>query len=278
MKQPDIVRKILHRRGFDLSRWPRARDQWVMDGSLAAVISALRVNCVLDVGANVGQFVELIRTLGYSGRIVSFEPSPVALAKLAPLAARDAEWIVRPVGLAAEPGVGRLYLHPGSDFDSLHAALPEVAEQIPQLKETDRVEITLSTLEKEYTDITAGIDQPRILLKSDTQGHDLDVLAGAPGLPGVVAVMVELSVQPIYQNQPYMTKVMDLLRVEGFSPIAFQPVSRSDELLVTEFDGLFIRPLLGKSRLGQAAQCLGERRRAPVTARHGRHRQRPRDR
>ena len=243
MKQPDIARKMLHRWGFDIGRWPRACDQWVMDGSLAAVIRARNINCVIDVGANVGQFVELIRTLGYSGRIVSFEPSPVALATLTAFAARDAEWIVRPIGLAAKPGVGQLYLYPGSDFDSLHAALPEIAAQIPQLQATGRVEITISTLEKEYAEVIAGIDEPRILLKSDTQGHDLDVILGAPGLPGVVAVMVELSVLPIYQNQPYMTEVMDRLHAEGFVPVAFQPVSRTDGFLVTEFDGLFMRPL-----------------------------------
>jgi len=214
-----------------------------MDWALNAVLRDQSVNCVLDVGANVGQFAQMIRALGYAGRIVSFEPSPRALPTLRAVAARDASWIVRPVALAAEPGVAEFHLHTGSDYDSLHAALPNATAQFPRLTEVDTVTVTLSTLALEYAEAVAGLHEPRILLKSDTQGHDLDVLAGGPGLPQVVAVLVELSAQAIYEGQPSMTRVMDALQDEGFTPVAFQPISHaSDNLRIIEFDGLFMRP------------------------------------
>src|SRR5436190_6583885 len=41
---------------------------------LKQVLSALRINLVLDVGANKGQFVGSLRDIGYGSEIVSFEP------------------------------------------------------------------------------------------------------------------------------------------------------------------------------------------------------------
>src|SRR5437868_7811678 len=41
---------------------------------LRHVLGKLSINCVLDVGANRGQFGTLLRGIGYTGWIISFEP------------------------------------------------------------------------------------------------------------------------------------------------------------------------------------------------------------
>ena len=250
MQQPRSIQNLLHRAGFDVSRWPRLPGDWVMDSALDAVIRTRNINCVLDVGGNLGQFGQQIRSYGYKGRIVSFEPSPEALPKLSALARRDASWEVRPVALGSESGVAELHLHKGSEFDSLHAGLsdaflPDSVAHASRLTEVGTATITLSTLAIEYPDAIAGINNPQVLLKSDTQGHDLDVIKGANGLAEpIVAVLVELSAQAIYEGQPRMTQLIDHLQTEGFAPVAFQPVSRSsDDLRVIEFDGLFMRAI-----------------------------------
>jgi FkbM family methyltransferase len=246
MRLPGSVRYLVRRAGFDVVRWPRRPDD-VLDWALAEVLRSRDVNCVIDVGGNRGNFGRLVRALGYTGRIVSFEPSPSTLPALRAVAARDAQWEVRPIGLSAEPGTAELRLHKGPELDSLLTALPGVVDQIPIIAEIGTAEVTLSTLAIEYPRIVKGIDEPRILLKSDTQGHDAEVLLGANGLPPeVVAVLVELSAQPIYAGQPRMTKVMDILLDDGFSPVAFQPLFRSsDGLRIVELDGLFMRPAPG---------------------------------
>ena len=45
-------------------------------------LTAHDINLVLDVGANIGEFVQKIRRLGYRGLVVSFEPNPEAFAQL----------------------------------------------------------------------------------------------------------------------------------------------------------------------------------------------------
>jgi FkbM family methyltransferase len=257
MRQPAAVRDFLRlvvlerlrRAGFDVGRWPRRPDGDVLGWSLAAVLRAQQVNCVLDVGANRGQFGQQIRSLGYTGRIVSFEPSPAVFPALSAVAAQDGQWTVRPLALGAKPGEAELHLHVDPVFDSLHGNLakdaqPDSIGSFAEFTEVDTATVTLSTLAIEYPAAVAGIGEPRVLLKSDTQGNDLDVIAGGAGLsPQVVAVLVELSVQAIYEGQPRMTTMIDTLQEEGFTPVAFQPVSRSfDNLRVVEFDGLFMRP------------------------------------
>jgi FkbM family methyltransferase len=237
------MRNVMRRTGFEVVRWPR-RPDYVLDWALGAVLRSRDINCVIDVGGNRGDFGRQVRALGYTGRIVSFEPSPSTLPTLCAAAARDGQWEVRPIGLSEKPGTGELRLHKGPELDSLLSALPGVVDQIPIIAEVGTAAVTLSTLGSEFPGIVSGLDVPRVLLKSDTQGHDAEVLLGASGLPPeIVAVLVELSAQPIYDGQPRMTKVMDILLDEGFTPVAFQPLFQSsDGLRMVELDGLFMRP------------------------------------
>ena len=251
MLLPEYVHALMRRRGFDVVRWP-SRPDGMLDWALEAVLRSRDINCVIDVGGNQGGFGKLVRRLGYTGRIVSFEPSPATLPALSAVAARDGQWEVRPVGLSAEPGTAELILHEGPELDSLYSALPGVVDEVPIMAEVGTATVTLSTLAIEYPGIVSGLEAPRVLLKSDTQGHDAEVLMGAKGLPPeIVAVHVELAAQPIYDGQPRMTTVMDILLDDGFAPVAFRPFFHSsDGLRIAELDGLFMRSASGRPEWG----------------------------
>ena len=248
------ARRMLRRAGIDVYRWPRRPESGVIDWTLAEVIRSRGINCVIDVGGNRGQFARGLRTLGYRGRIVSFEPSPSVLPEIRAVAARDRDWIVRPVALSSEAGEAELRLHKEPQLNSLLDELPGVIDQIPKMERVGTASITLSTLAAEFPQVIAGIAEPCVLLKSDTQGHDVEVLRGAgdKGLDeAVVAVLVELAVQPVYSGQPPMTRVMELMAKDGFAPVAFEPLfESSDGLQMVELDALFIRPVLTSSDWG----------------------------
>jgi FkbM family methyltransferase len=240
------ARSLVHRAGIDITRWPHRPEAGVIDWALDEVLRSRAINCVIDVGGNRGQFARRLRGLGYTGRIVSFEPSPSVLPVISAAAARDPEWTVRPFALSSKPGQAELRLHKGPVLDSLLDALPGVVDQIPIMAGAGTATITLSTLESEFPAVIEGITEPRVLLKSDTQGHDAEVLRGAgeKGLPeAVAAVLVELAAQPIYAEQPAMTTVMDLILDDGFTAVAFEPIfESSDGLRMVELDALFMRP------------------------------------
>jgi FkbM family methyltransferase len=245
MKLLAKARRLVRRAGIDVAPWPHRPEDGVIDWGLAAVMRSRGINCVIDVGGNRGQFARRLRALGYSGRIVSFEPSPTVLPLIQAAAERDPQWTVRPVALSGQPGHAELRLHKEPQLDSMLNALPGVTNDIPLMEEVGTATITLSTLEAEFPEIIAGIDEPKVLLKSDTQGHDVEVLrgAGAKGLdPAVVAVLVELAPLPVYSGQPAMTTVMERIMADGFDAVAFEPLfESSDGLRMVELDALFMR-------------------------------------
>jgi hypothetical protein len=77
---------------------------YLLPQHLMALLELYRVNCVLDVGANRGQYGTLLREAGYAGRIVSFEPVPHIAQQLEAVAAKDGNWSVHRVRWAARTG------------------------------------------------------------------------------------------------------------------------------------------------------------------------------
>ena len=74
--------------------------------NLIDFLQSRSVDCVLDVGANEGQFGRWLRNHGYSGRIISFEPISAAYQLLLAEAAGDVSWEARNSPSATVP-VGR---------------------------------------------------------------------------------------------------------------------------------------------------------------------------
>ena len=89
----EIIRRTLRRLGYDLHRFVPAASP---DAQLAQVLSHFGIDLVLDIGANTGQYGTLLRELGYTGRIVSFEPLPTAHAALTSKTAADPAWAAAP--------------------------------------------------------------------------------------------------------------------------------------------------------------------------------------
>src|SRR5271157_5196955 len=83
------VRRGLARVGLSLERAP---NRLGAPYHLARLLEIYRADCVLDVGANRGQFASMLRGAGYRGPLVSFEPVPEAYVELARLAAKDPLW------------------------------------------------------------------------------------------------------------------------------------------------------------------------------------------
>jgi hypothetical protein len=90
--------------------------------------------------------------------------------------------------------------------------------------------------------VCGHISDPRILLKTDTQGCDLEVIEGARGcVQHVVALQAELSVRPTYEGQPSRLTALAALEREGFTPVHLAPVTRDASTGVVAFDYLGIR-------------------------------------
>jgi len=106
-----LVRSQLYRRNLDLTKDPLPR-------RIVAAMSWLGIDAVLDVGANVGQYGEALRSSGYRGRIISFEPLGEAYGRLARHAAKDANWLAVHSAVGAEPGTLEIHVAANSHSSS----------------------------------------------------------------------------------------------------------------------------------------------------------------
>lgn len=173
---------------------------------------------VLDVGANTGQYGQLVRRCGYRGAIVSFEPLTAAYGKLVACAASDPHWTVADrCALGAERQRTSINIAGNSASSSLldmsarhsdaapHSAIVGI-EQIDVVRLDDCIE--------RYVGGAVGG-----LLKIDTQGYELEVLRGAQRslTDRIEVVQVELSLVQLYDGQPLLLDTCNLLKQYGFT-------------------------------------------------------------
>lgn len=230
-----------------LPAWKRdyLLSQLAAHGHLQALLGRLCVNLVIDVGANSGQFAFSLRSLGYTGRIVSFEPQSSHCAALQAKASMDGVWEVHQLAIGDAPGKLQLNVFQDSSLSSLHSANAEGKDRFPTYFELDHVENVEVRRLDDLTFLLGPFDQStRILLKTDTQGHDLAVLQGAASLlPHCVSVLTEASIKPIYQSTPVFADIVDHLKTAGFCLSGIYPLAHDDkDMTLIEVDCCFVRP------------------------------------
>lgn len=182
----------------------------------AAILRARGITTVIDVGANIGQYATLLRTSGFDGRIISFEPLSAVFPKLKSRCANDPDWEVHRLALSDHDG--RVSFNVSGDSIS-SSLLPMDARQI-EFSPTKRY-VATEIVDARCLDglwptlVSAG---ERIYLKLDVQGAELAVLAG--GLAAVSEIdMLELeaSLVPLYAGAPLFDEIFRYLSALGFS-------------------------------------------------------------
>ena len=231
-----LVQKLLLRRGglVVIPEW-RA-DRWEMARHVAAVVALLKIDCVLDVGANAGQYYDFLRSeVGYHGRVVSFEPIP-ALVQALRARNRDRAWTICDYALGAEPAVRPFNVMTKSEFSSfLEPDHSHVDDFTTANRIRDRIEVTVRRLDAALADL--GVSAQRIFLKLDTQGYDLEVLNGiGDDLKRIAAIAIETSVRPIYHGMPDYLTALGVLDDLGFDLSGMFPVTRDASQRLVEID------------------------------------------
>jgi FkbM family methyltransferase len=207
---------------------------------LKNVFDRYRIDVVLDVGANLGQFASMIRQAGYCGHIYSFEPVTASFERLSAAARGDDRWQVFKLGLGDRQARMAINLSKSSDLNSLLTANDYGKTRYPKIEASAQETIEIDTLDHFF----AGRDLPgdaRIFLKMDTQGYDLKVFEGAGTLLGrVPALLSELSLIPIYEQAPHWLDVLARYERGGFRVSGLYPVSRNPDLSVIEVDCVLV--------------------------------------
>ncbi|MGE5624864.1 MAG: FkbM family methyltransferase [Bacillota bacterium] len=215
------------------------KDQPTLGAHLKRLLALLEIDCLLDVGANDGQYAAMLRKIGYRGRIVSFEPVAKTYAALAEHAAKDPDWQVFHCALAAKAGRQKIRVTRSTVFASFLGPSDYSKKKYPNDMPVERMEeVRLRTLDEVLPKATEGLKAPKLFLKMDTQGYDLQVFAGAKkSLPKILALQTEISIQAIYKGMPDYLKSLGIYTKAGFVISGLYPVSRDrDTLALIELD------------------------------------------
>jgi FkbM family methyltransferase len=198
---------------------------------------------VLDVGANIGQFGDMLFGLGFKGRLVSFEALPDIHRQLTEHArTAGAAWQVAPcAALGSARGKVEMNVAANLVSSSILPMRQDHVDAAPDSKYITRTLVDIQRLDELASRyVTPDAD---LLIKIDTQGYEREVLEGATALlPQTVALQIELSLVSLYEGAPDFVDMLGRVLAQGFELFGLVPGfrdPRSGRLL--QMDGFFLR-------------------------------------
>ena len=211
---------------------------------LKKLLSHYAVDCVFDVGANDGQYAEMLRSkVNFKGKIISFEPMPESAALLRSKTGGHSDWSIEELALAAADGEQDFNVMKNTQFSSLSAPRhDEVKSFSGQNKVSQTITVKTETLATAYERLIALHKFERPFLKLDTQGYDCEIVrAGKSVMKKFVGLQSELAVKKIYQHSIDFRAALAIYEDCGFELSAFVPNNAGHFPRLIETDCLMIR-------------------------------------
>lgn len=235
----NFLRSAIRKTGWDLRRFNAASSN---NAQVARSILYSQANVVFDIGANQGQFGNDLRSGGYNGIIVSFEPLRDAHHKLIKAAESDRAWIVHPrTAIGNQDGMTEINISANSVSSSLLPMLDTHTRFCSNSAYIDSEETPISRLDS----ISSSYLSPgaRAFIKIDTQGFEWEVLDGAKfTLQLSQGVMLEMSLVGLYEKQHLWTELIERMQAAGFTLWAIQKGFTDPKTGRTlQMDGIFLR-------------------------------------
>jgi len=209
------------------------------------LMSSCGINLIFDVGANIGQFAEEIRKMGYKGRIVSFEPLTSAYRELGKKAAGDPGWDTVNIALGSEDGQSRINISENSYSSSILDMMPTHQKAEPSSQYIGKEDITIRKMDSIFNQYYHEGD--RLYLKVDTQGYEKHVIDGAENsLDKVICIQMELSLVPLYEGELLMVDMIDWMSKKCFFPWALEAEFADPETgQLLQVNSIFVRSGMG---------------------------------
>lgn len=230
--------KLIVRRGLGRADLAIGRDPYV--NRLRRSLDHAGIDTVLDIGANVGQFGQMVRTAGFAGRIVSVEPLDSAHQVLAKRSSSDAQWSTVHAAVGNEPGSTTINIAGNSYSSSLLTMTQRHLSADPRSATVGTQDVRVTTVVELVRD--RGIEPERGLLKVDTQGFERQVLDGAGNLlDRFAAIQLELSFVELYEGQQLYDELVAELNSHGLELWTLETGISDETGRLLQCDGLFMR-------------------------------------
>ena len=223
--------------GYDVVRF---EGQHNLRSHLTKVINAYKIDSVIDVGANEGQFGLFLRNIGFKGIIYSFEPVAAPFAILSLVSAPDDRWFVYNFALGAKSEEAHINVSKHTSFSSLLKPSEYALGHWPNSHVDHTQRVNVRTLDEWCLESPIS-EKDSVFLKMDTQGFDLEVFLGAKNTLNIVrAILSELSLIAVYDGMPNYMQSLSTFEKAGFSVSGFYPITRNRDLSLNEVDCILV--------------------------------------
>lgn len=215
----DLIKRIARSFGYNISRYSPA---YHCEARRIALLKHYNIDILFDVGANTGQYGLSMRELGYTRRIVSFEPLSGVFSQLKNVAAQDGVWDAFNFGLGDFDGEAEINIAGNTASSSLLNMLPRHSDAAPESAYVGTEKITVKKLDAIFTDLLGNAKRP--FMKIDTQGYTKPVLDGAArSLDSIRGMQVEIALTPLYAGEVLLPDMVRLLNDRGFRLMSIEP-------------------------------------------------------
>lgn len=235
-----IIKKMLSSSGLEIRKHKLSHST---EETLSLWLKNNEIEYLIDVGANYGQFAKKTMLSGYQGKILSFEPLPLAHEQLLISSKGFTNWIVAPrMALGKEIGEITINESRNSVSSSILSMLPAHLNSAPESEYISKSETVISTLDAVLTDYFQPSTSPAFL-KVDTQGYEWNVLQGGiQVLASLKGILLEFSTIPLYEGQVLYLQMINFLEEQGFRLFHLSP-NFADETTgrVLQFDAIFVK-------------------------------------
>jgi FkbM family methyltransferase len=224
--------------GLDINRYNLIESN---DFRLNHFLKINDIDCVLDVGANIGQYANNLRRIGYKKKIISFEPLSSAYEVIKKKSIKDKYWTVHNFGIGEQEKKVDINISKNSYSSSILDILPLHTESEPQSEYFSKETISIKKLENlNEIDIEKF---NKVFIKIDTQGYEEQVLQGIGKLINKIeGIQIELSLYPLYKNQTLFLELYKKIKELGFELWDLQRgFSNIDSGKIYQLDGIFFR-------------------------------------
>jgi FkbM family methyltransferase len=227
MNLKKLINAVLARFGFRISR-VHEFPPWFGEDPFHDMRRLVRNEAatIFDVGANVGQTIDRFRRVLPDSVIHAFEPSATTFRELTERKGGTSKVVLNNLALGSEPGT-RSFLE--NTHPEMNSFLEPGREHLGSVAR--RADVSIRTIDDYCT--TQQIQYIDIL-KSDTQGFDLEVLKGARGLlrsNRIHMIYMEMTFIEMYTGMPRIDTIFSFLFDHHFAPVSFYNFVRRDRLL-----------------------------------------------
>lgn len=186
------------------------------DSPFEAIVRNLEksnISCVIDVGANVGQFGLDIRRHGFQGLIVSYEPVRETCDLLTKTSKKHQPWKAIQLGLGASESERSINI---SGNDGLSSSFLQIGllhlNNFPNSSTVSHQKVLISTVDAQLEFL--GLRPEEVMLKLDVQGFEAEVIKGAAqSLSRIPLCYLELSISPLYEGElSFLSNLNELYR------------------------------------------------------------------